>query len=93
MPHTPATRSPGKVTLHSVTSPLARSANKSPALKAKVRQGREGLREVRRLSTIALSTVSGVALRNVLPEIHDLTWQTIMLKVGLRLGFVEAFQV
>ena len=44
-----------------------------------------------KLRAIALATVSGITLRNVLPEIHDLTWQTIMLKVGLRLGFVEAF--
>lgn len=44
-----------------------------------------------RLLAIALSTVSGITLRNVLPEIHDLTWQTIMLKAGLRLGFVQAF--
>lgn len=44
-----------------------------------------------RLAAIALSTVSGITLRNVLPEIHDLTWQTIMLKAGLRLGFVQAF--
>jgi hypothetical protein len=44
-----------------------------------------------RLRGIVLSTVSGITLRNVLPEIHDLTWQTIMLRVGLRLGFVETF--
>lgn len=43
------------------------------------------------LGAITLSTVSGITLRNVLPEIHDLTWQTIMLKAGLRLGFVQAF--
>jgi hypothetical protein len=43
-----------------------------------------------RARPIALSTVSGITLRNVLPEIHDLTWQTIMLKVGLRLGFVAS---
>lgn len=45
----------------------------------------------KRLSALALSTVSGITLRNVLPEIHDLTWQTIILKVGLRLGFTKAF--
>lgn len=44
-----------------------------------------------RLRSIALSTVSGITLRNVLPEIHDLTLQTIRLRSGLRLGVIQVF--
>ncbi len=44
-----------------------------------------------RLRSIALSTVSGITLRNVMPEIHDLTLQTIRLRSGLRLGIIQAF--
>jgi hypothetical protein len=43
------------------------------------------------LRQIALSTVSGITLRNVLPELHELALQTIMLRAGLRLGFIRAF--
>lgn len=43
------------------------------------------------LRAIALSTVSGIALRNVMTPFHDLTLQTIMLRAGLRLGFIKAF--
>lgn len=38
---------------------------------------------------LALSTVSGVALAGVMP-LHELAWQTIMLKAGLRLGFITS---
>jgi len=36
-----------------------------------------------RLRAIALSTVSGITLRNVLPELR--------LRAGLRLGVIQAF--
>lgn len=44
-----------------------------------------------RLRAIALSTVSGITLRNVVAAFHDIALQTIMLKAGLRLGFIKAF--
>jgi hypothetical protein len=43
------------------------------------------------IRAIAMSTVSGIALANVVTPFHDLTLQTILLRAGLRLGFIKAF--
>lgn len=47
---------------------------------------------MRRVRTLCLTHTSGFAIGfqyNQQQPLHPLAWQTIMLKVGLRLGFVQ----
>lgn len=45
---------------------------------------------MKRVRILALCHASGLALSRGIGELHDLSYQTIMLKIGLRLGIIRS---